>query len=109
MMEFGSFVWPNNPERIRCSYRRMATVTDGEGSWTLSDQGYGGCTVVAEGDFYTAGTVAELTALFKTGGVAALTVPEVGTFQARCTSLVLEQEAVEGCVHYVATFVESPG
>lgn len=108
MMQFGTFVWPNDPARIRCTYRRMATVTDGEGIWTLSDLGYGGCTVVAEGDFYTAGAAAGLTALFKAGGAATLTVPEVGSFQARCTRLVVEQEAVEGCVHYVATFVEVP-
>lgn len=109
MMQFGSFTWPNDPARIRCAYRRMVTVTDGAGTWSLSDQGYGGCTVVAEGDLYTAGAATQLTALFKSGGAATLTVPSVGVFQARCTDLVVEQEAVEGCVHYVVTFVEVPG
>ena len=108
MMQFGTFVWPNDPDHIRCSYRRLVTVEDTQSGWAVSDLGYGGCTVVAEGDFYTEGAAAALTTLFKNSGVAALVVPEVGSFPARCTDLVFEQEPVEGYVRYTVTFVEVP-
>ncbi len=105
-MQFGSFLWPNEPSHLRCSYRRL--LQSQSGVWSLSDQGYGGCTVVAEGDFYTSGSATALEALFRTGGALTLRLPNAGSFTARFTALTLEQEPVAGCIHYTATFQETP-
>lgn len=110
-MCFGSFTWPNDPEKYEEKCTREPVYTeDGDGNKVLSGVGPVKRTVTGSGAFFGATAYANfnaLLALMDRGEAANLIHPVWGTRKAFLTELVSLMELRENFVAYSFTFQEA--
>ncbi len=111
-MQFGTFVFPNNPESLHMTYRRnyeMKPTTDG--LWSLNSPARQGCIIEGEGVFFGSDALAtfqRLLPFLKNGTTANLWLPGQSAIPAILVKLELMEEACEDYLRYRFTFAESP-
>lgn len=111
-MQFGSYVWSQDPEKLEISRCRETQVApDGAGAWTVTDLGRLGRVVKGEGAFCGATAYASLKSLellFNAGTEQVLSLDYWGSMMAVMTELTSFEEPCYGYVRYQFTFVETP-
>ena len=109
-MQFGSFTWPNNPERFSSKFTRGAvTHKIPGGAFTALDMGPSARLHTLSGCFFGPQAYASylsLEALFREGGVRTLVHPHWPPCRACMTELTLTQEPVADFVGYTVSFLE---
>ncbi len=111
-MQFGTFIWPNDPEIFRMKFTRKVKVEPGSGDlWTVNSIARMGRTFECEGVFYGSGayqSIRALASLHISGHPATLSHPEWDN----TTALLSEMEVTEGpgenLLRYKLTFIELP-
>lgn len=112
-MQFGTFVWPNEPECLNITFRREVTVTANaaSGRWTVENPAQLPREIVGEGAFYGPDAYdkfSQLAELCNAGQAQTLTLAHWGQCSALLTELVLTEDATENYLHYAFTFIEMP-
>ncbi len=111
-MQFGTFIWPNDPEIFRMKFTRKIKVAAGDGDlWTVDNVARLGRTFECEGVFCGSGaynSIRALASLHIAGRPARLLHPQWDP----TTALLSEMEVTEGpgenLLRYKLTFVELP-
>ncbi|MBO2527026.1 MAG: hypothetical protein CW335_02460 [Clostridiales bacterium] len=111
-MQFGTFIWPNDPEIFRMKFARKVEVEAANGgTWTVNNIARMGRTFECEGVFFGSNaynSIRALASLHIAGHPAALIHPQWDN----TTALLSEMEVTEGpgenLLHYKLTFIELP-
>lgn len=111
-MQFGTFVWPNNPEKLTVKFRRNVEVKPtASGLWSVSNTARFGRVFSGEGVFYGADAYQSFRALcayFYSGTKATLVHPQWDSAQAYLTELTVTEQAGENYLRYQFSFQEAP-
>lgn len=112
-MKFGTFQFPNDPEKLHLSFAREYKVSaTSSGQWSVSSPARLGCTVEGEGVFFGTSAMSSFDTLLnylQLGTSMTLTIPgRTDTFPAILVRLELTEEACESCLHYRFVFVQTP-
>lgn len=111
-MQFGSFVWPNNPETLRVSLRRDIKVTArADKRWNLQNNAFLGRVIEGEGVFYGSTAYATFSSLalrIYSNEVQLLTLPNWQSCNAVMTNLEVVEGMQENCLRYRFTLQEAP-
>lgn len=111
-MQFGTFVWPQAPERLTVSYaRQVQMVSDEQGGWTTVDLGSMGRVVTGEGCFVGEGAYSAFAGLveqFNKDVAASLKLEHWPAVWAKLAELTVTEEPCENYVSYRFRFLECP-
>lgn len=112
-MQFGTFQFPNDPEKLHLSFSRDYTVSPtSNGQWSVNSPALLGCTVEGEGVFFGTGAMSSFDTLLqylRLGTSMTLRLPgRSETISAILVRLELTEEVCESCLHYRFVFVQTP-
>lgn len=111
-MQFRTFIWPNDPQKLSVTYRRQAQMLPTEeGRWTLENQAQMGRVVEGDGVFFgpdAYDSFRELAVLMQAGLSGALILPHWGQMEALMTELAVTETEGNCYLKYHFTFMEPP-
>ncbi len=103
MIQYGDFLFPNDPERLEITYGwKVVSKENRAGAWQVRLLGRLGRVIAGEGCFYgdsPCATLASLAALLD-GQAHIFSHPVYGTVSACMTELVSDEEPESGLVRY---------
>lgn len=111
MLQLGDFQWPNDPEKLRVTYQRIAKSETAGGTWTVTSEGHTGRVFTGEGIFYGENAYAEFLTLagyLNTGTAAELVHPHWPRASVLVTDLTVTEESRNNFLRYEFRFVEMP-
>ena len=112
MLQLGSFVWPNDPEKLTVSYRRELKIDMGSnGTWTVANKGRYGRTFDGEGIFYGENAhenFRQLAAMLYSHGEHLLIHPKWNSANVVFSELEVTEERSGNFLRYRFTLVEVP-
>lgn len=109
-MQFGTFIWPNDPEILRMKFQRKVVLEEGgNGIWSIVSNTRMGRTYECEGVFYGSNaysSVQALASLHIAGNPALLTHPQWDTVNALLSEMEVTEGPGENLLKYKLTFIE---
>ena len=111
-LRFGTFVWPNNPEKLTVEFRRSVEVKPtSAGLWTVTNAARFGRVFSGEGVFCGDDAYEQFRALcayFYSGKTAELVHPQWDRAKAYLTELTVKEQSGEKYLRYRFSFQEAP-
>lgn len=110
-MQFRTFVWPNNPEKLKITFHQETEVEPHNGQWTVNNIARMARVFSGEGVFYGPNAYTSFSALaqmFYAGVSGTLTLPNFSSANALLTDLSVTQEPAENFLRYTFSFLEMP-
>ena len=110
-MQFRTFVWPNNPEKLKITFHRETEVEPHNGLWTVSNIARMARVFSGEGIFFgenAYSTFSSLAVMFYDGKFGELKLPSWSSATALLTDLTVLEEPAENFLRYSFSFLEIP-
>ena len=110
-MQFRTFVWPNNPEKLQITFHRKTEVEPYNGMWTVSNIARMPRVFTGEGIFFgedAYSAFSSLAVMFYDGKAGTLILPSWSSATALLTDLTVTEEPAENFLRYSFSFLEYP-